>query len=139
MALTDTSKSSIVMDIDSGRILREKDSNTERLIASTTKIMTLLIALTYAGDKLDEKVEVGDEVLKMYGTSMYLTMGEKVRFIDLLYGLMLRSGNDASVVIAKYVAGSIDNFVYLMNEKALEIGMQNTTYKNPHGLDENSR
>ncbi len=139
MALTDTSKSSIVMDIDSGRILREKDSNTERLIASTTKIMTLLIALTYAGDKLDEKVEVGDEVLKMYGTSMYLTMGEKVRFIDLLYGLMLRSGNDASVVIAKYVAGSIDNFVYLMNEKALEIGMQNTTYKNPHGLDEETK
>lgn len=139
LAISDTSSSSIIMDIDSGRILKEHDSNTERLIASTTKIMTFLTALTYASDKLNEEVTVGDEVLKMYGTNMYLNLGEKLKLIDLLYGLMLRSGNDASVVIAKYVGGDIDNFVYLMNEKAKEIGMQNTTYKNPHGLDEETK
>ncbi len=134
-----SAKSTVVMDIDSGRILYQEDSNTERLIASTTKIMTFLVALTYASDKLDSKVVVGDEVLKMYGTNMYLSLNEELKLIDLLYGLMLRSGNDASVVIAKYVAGSVENFVYLMNEKAKEIGMQNTIFKNPHGLDEETK
>ena len=138
-AINDTAKSSIVMDLDSGRILYQKDSNTERLIASTTKIMTFLVALTYAGDKLDSKVVVGEEVLKMYGTSMYLSLNEEVSLKDLLYGLMLRSGNDASVVLATYVGGSVDNFVYLMNEKAKEIGMNNTIFKNPHGLDEETK
>lgn len=101
--------------------------------------MTLLIALTYATDKLNETVIVGKEVLKTYGTNMYLTVDEEIKLIDLLYGLMLRSGNDASVVIATYVAGNIDNFVYLMNEKAKEIGMQNTIFLNPHGLDEETK
>ena len=139
LALENTATSSIVIDLDSGRIFEQKDSNTERLIASTTKIMTFLVAVTYAGDKLNKKVVVGSEVLKMYGTNMYLSLNEELKLIDLLYGLMLRSGNDASVVIATYVAGSIDNFVYLMNEKAEEIGMQNTTFKNPHGLDEETK
>ncbi len=135
-AISSSGASSIVMDIDSGRILYEHESNSERLIASTTKIMTLLVALTYAKDKLDTKVVVGDEVLKMYGTNMYLSLKEELTLRDLLYGLMLRSGNDASVVIAKFVAGNVDSFVYLMNEEATKIGMQNTIYKNPHGLDE---
>lgn len=138
-AISDTAKSSIVMDLDSGRILYQKDSNTERLIASTTKIMTFLIAMIYASDKLDSKVIVGEEVLKMYGTSMYLSLNEEVTLKDLLYGLMLRSGNDASVVIATYVSGTVEDFVYLMNEKAKEIGMTNTTFKNPHGLDEETK
>ena len=139
LVISDTAKSSIVMDLDSGRILYQKDSNTERLIASTTKIMTFLIAMIYASDKLDSKVIVGEEVLKMYGTSMYLSLNEEVTLKDLLYGLMLRSGNDASVVIATYVSGNVDDFVYLMNEKAKEIGMNNTTFKNPHGLDEETK
>ena len=139
LAITDTSHSSIVMDIDSGRILYQKDSNTERLIASTTKLMTFLTAVTYAGDRLEEKVVVGDEVLKMYGTNLYLSLDEEVKFIDLLYGLILRSGNDASVVIAKFVSGDIDSFVSLMNELAKEIGMQNSIFKNPHGLDEETK
>ncbi len=138
-AITSSGKGTIVMDIDSGRILYEHDSNSERLIASTTKIMTFLVALTYARDKLDSKVTVGEEVLKMYGTNMYLSIDEELTLRDLLYGLMLRSGNDASVVIATYVAGSIDNFVYLMNEEANKIGMLNTIYKNPHGLDEETK
>ncbi len=130
----DTAKSSIVMDIDSGRILYENNADDARLIASITKIMTCIIAIE-EGD-LDKEIKVGEEILKMYGTSIYLEVGEKMKLIDLIYGLMLRSGNDASVVIAKEVAGSEDEFVKMMNDKAKELGMTNTTFSNPHGLDE---
>lgn len=138
-AIEDTAHSTVVMDIDSGRILYQKDSNTERLIASTTKIMTFLVTVSCASDKLDSKVVVGEEILKMYGTNMYLSLKEELTLRDLLYGLMLRSGNDASVVIANYVGGSISNFVNLMNLKAKEIGMNNTIFYNPHGLDEETK
>ena len=133
----DTAKSSIVMDLDSGRVLYENNADEERLIASITKIMTCIIAIEQ-GD-LDSDVEAGDEILKMYGTSIYLELNEKMKLIDLLYGLMLRSGNDASVVIAKEVAGTEEKFVEMMNEKAKEIGMTNTTFSNPHGLDEETK
>jgi len=135
-ALNDTAKSSIVMDIDSGRILYQNNSNEKMLIASTTKIMTFLTTIVYAYDKLESSVIVSDEILKMYGTNMYLNLNEKLTIKDLLYGLMLRSGNDASVVLATNVAGSIDEFVNLMNLKAKELGMNNTIFKNPHGLDD---
>lgn len=138
-AIGDTSRSSIVMDIETGRILYKNNINDSMLIASTTKIMTFLVAYTYAKERLDEKVIAGDEVLKMYGTNIYIEMNEEMTLRDLLYGLMLRSGNDASVVIATYVSGNIDDFVYLMNEKAKEIGMINTSFKNPHGLDEETK
>ncbi len=133
----DTAKSSIVMDLDSGRVLYENNADEERLIASITKIMTCIIAIEQ-GD-LDSDVEAGEEILKMYGTSIYLELNEKMKLIDLLYGLMLRSGNDASVVIAKEVAGTEEKFVEMMNEKAKEIGMTNTTFSNPHGLDEETK
>ena len=133
----DTAKSSIVMDLDSGRVLYENNADEKRLIASITKIMTCIIAIE-EGD-LDSEVEAGDEILKMYGTSIYLELNEKMKLIDLLYGLMLRSGNDASVVIAKAVAGSEEKFVKMMNDKAKEIGMTNTTFSNPHGLDEETK
>ena len=133
----DTAKSSIVMDLDSGRVLYENNADEERLIASITKIMTCIIAIEQ-GD-LDSDVEAGEEILKMYGTSIYLELNEKMKLIDLLYGLMLRSGNDASVVIAKEVAGTEEKFVKMMNEKAKEIGMTNTTFSNPHGLDEETK
>lgn len=134
---SDSSKSSIVMDISSGRVLYENNADQERLIASITKIMTCIIAIEEGN--LEKQVTVGDEILKMYGTSIYLEVGEKMKLIDLLYGLMLRSGNDASVVIAKEVAGGVDEFVKLMNKKAKEIGMTNTTFRNPHGLDEETK
>ena len=133
----DTAKSSIVMDLDSSRVLYENNADEERLIASITKIMTCIIAIEQ-GD-LDSDVEAGEEILKMYGTSIYLELNEKMKLIDLLYGLMLRSGNDASVVIAKEVAGTEEKFVKMMNEKAKEIGMTNTTFSNPHGLDEETK
>ena len=133
----DTARSSIVMDLDSGRVLYQNNADEERLIASITKIMTCIIAIE-EGD-LNSEVEAGEEILKMYGTSIYLELNEKMKLIDSLYGLMLRSGNDASVVIAKAVAGSEDEFVKLMNKKAKELGMTNTTFSNPHGLDEETK
>ena len=133
----DTARSSIVMDLDSGRVLYQNNADEERLIASITKIMTCIIAIEERD--LNSEVEAGEEILKMYGTSIYLELNEKMKLIDLLYGLMLRSGNDASVVIAKAVAGSEDEFVKLMNKKAKELGMTNTTFSNPHGLDEETK
>ena len=132
----DTSKSSAVIELNSGRILYQKNANDKRLIASTTKIMTAI--LTIENGKLKDVVEVGEEVLKMYGTNIYLEVGEKITVEDLLYGLILRSGNDASVVLAKYIGGTEENFVKLMNLKAQEIGMLQTTFSNPHGLDDDT-
>ena len=137
VSLEDTSKSSIVMDLDSGRVLYENNADEEHLIASITKIMTCIIAIEEGN--LDKEVKAKEEILKMYGTSIYLELNEKMKLIDLLYGLMLRSGNDAAVVIAKEVAGSEDKFVEMMNEKAKEIGMNNTTFSNSHGLDEETK
>ena len=108
-ALTDTSKSSIVMDVDSGRILYSKNPNDVRLIASTTKIMTAIITLE--NSDINKEVIVGEEVLKMYGTNIYLEVGEKMSIKNLLYGLLLRSGNDASVVLAKNIGNTEKEFV----------------------------
>ena len=130
------STSTIVMDTNSHRVLYENNAYERKLIASTTKIMTFVVAYEYAKDYLDLEIEVGNEILKMYGTSIYLSLHEKMKLRDLLYGLMLRSGNDAAMVIASFVGGGEDGFVKLMNKKARFLGMNNTTFNNPHGLDE---
>lgn len=131
----DSGKSTIVMDIDSGRILYEKNINEKLLIASTTKIMTCIITLE--NSNIEDFITVGDEVLKMYGTNMYIEKGEKIKIKDLLYGLMLRSGNDAAETLAYNTLG-YDEFIKKMNDKAKEIGMKNTLFLNPHGLDEST-
>ena len=131
--------STIVMDTNSNRILYQNNAYEKRLIASTTKIMTFVVAYEYAKDFLDLEIEAGNEILKMYGTSIYISLHEKMSLRNLLYGLMLRSGNDAAVVIANFVGGSIENFVTLMNKKAEFIGMNNTIFNNPHGLDEETK
>ena len=130
----DTSYSSVVIDMDSGRILYEKNKDDKRLIASITKIMTAVIAIE--NKNLDDIVVVGEEILPMYGSNIYLEIGEEMSLRDLLYGLILRSGNDAAVVIAKYVAGSEEKFVKLMNKKANILGMNDTIFNNCHGLDD---
>lgn len=96
--------------------------------------MTAIVALDHA--KVDTVYQAGEEVLEMYGTNIYIEYKEKMSLKDLLYGLMLRSGNDAAVVIANHVCKNEKEFVKLMNKKAEEIGMKNTTFANPHGLDE---
>ena len=136
VVFADSAKSSIVMDLDSGRILYENNANDKRLIASVTKIMTAILAIE--NGNLNKKITVGEEVLSMYGTNIYIEVGEKMRLRDLIYGLLLRSGNDASVVIARAIGGSEEKFVKMMNQKAHAIGMKNTIFKNPHGLDEES-
>lgn len=129
-----SSECAVVMDADSGRVLYSKNGKKQKLIASTTKIMTALIALEY-GD-LDEKVVVGDEILKAYGSAIYIEIDEEITLKDLLYGLLLRSGNDAAIEIAYAVSGSMESFVYLMNEKASMLGMSDTIFYNNHGLEE---
>lgn len=125
----------VVMDLNSGRVLYDLNKDNKRLIASITKIMTCLVTIMYSD--LEKTAVVDEDVLKAYGSSIYLEVGEEIKLRDLLYGLMMRSGNDAAVVIANTVAGSMDNFVYLMNEYASAIGMENTHFVNAHGLDEN--
>ncbi len=127
-------RSCVLMDSDSGRVLYEKDKDNPRLIASITKIMTAILAIE--SGRLEEEVTVGEEVLTMYGSNIYIELGEKMKLLDMIYGLMLRSGNDAALVIAYFIGGSEENFVKMMNEKAKEIGMINTVFNNPHGLDE---
>ena len=124
------------MDLDNGRVLHENNIHEARLIASISKIMTTIVAIEY-GD-LDEVVEVGEEILEAYGSAIYIELGEKLTLRDLLYGLMLRSGNDAAVVIARNVAGSMENFAMLMNDTAAKIGMSDTYFYNAHGLEEKS-
>ena len=129
--------STIAMDLDTGRILYSNNINEKRLIASITKVLTAIIVLETTD--IEKEVEVGTEVLKMYGTNIYIEPGEKITIKDLLYGLLLRSGNDAAVTLAVTAAGSEEKFVELMNQKAKEIGMKNSAFKNPHGLDEDTK
>ena len=133
-ALSVTSKSAILMDEETGRILYAKNIDDKMLIASTTKIMTAVLAIE--SGKLDDKVIVKDDILNAYGSNIYISIGEEVSLEDLVYGLMLRSGNDAAIAISSYVCNSTDDFVKLMNDKAKELGMTNTSFCNPHGLDE---
>ncbi|MCA0970295.1 D-alanyl-D-alanine carboxypeptidase [Halobacillus litoralis] len=123
----------VLMDSESGRVLFEKDAYDSSLIASTTKIMTAIIAIE--SGKLDEKVEVSGQAVRTEGSSIYLTEDEKIPLRDLVYGLMLRSGNDSAVAIAEHVGGSVEGFTHLMNEKAQWLGMQSSHFENPHGLD----
>ncbi len=131
-----SASSYIVMDQDSGRVLEGDNIENERLIASITKIMTCIIALEY-GD-INEVVKVDDSIIKSYGSGIYIQVGEELTLDDLLYGLMMRSGNDAALQIAKSVTGSIESFVYLMNQKAEVLGMKNTIFINPTGLEDNN-
>ena len=133
-AIETSARSAILMDMDSNRILYEENINEKRSVASISKIMTAVIAIE--SGKLDDKVVIGDEINKSYGSGIYIKVGEEMTLRDLVYGLMLRSGNDAALAIAKYVGGSVEDFVKMMNKKAKEIGMNNTEFHNPSGLDQ---
>jgi len=135
-ASSTSARSYVLMDVDSGRVLASRNSSEELLIASTTKIMTCMIVLENAS--LKDTITVGDEVLSMYGTNIYIEVGEVLTVKDLLYGLMLRSGNDAAITLAVHTLGE-EKFIEKMNEKAKELGMKNTHFQNPHGLDDSTR
>ncbi len=122
----------ILIERDSLRILEEKDKDKKLAMASTTKIMTAILAIE--NGNLTDLVTVSKNASGVEGSSIWLGIGEHVTLEDLLYGLMLSSGNDAAVAIAEQISGSVDNFVSLMNEKAREIGAKNTNFVNPNGL-----
>lgn len=124
----------VLMDGDTGRVLYEKDGHTPRLIASTTKLMTALVALE-SGHGPEETVTVAREWTGVEGSSIYLRPGEEITLEALLYGLLLRSGNDAALAIAGHCGGTVEDFVARMNRKARELGMTDTHFANPNGLD----
>lgn len=128
-----SAKSAVLIDADSGRVLYEHNSYEKLPMASTTKIMTGLLACE--SGKLNDSVKVSAFASGTEGSSLWLKIGEKQTLENLTYGLMLKSGNDAAVAIAEYLGGSIDAFALLMNKKAREIGAVNTNFENPHGLD----
>lgn len=135
-AIDTSATSSILMDIDSNRILYEENIHKVRSVASISKIMTAIIAIE--SGKLEDKITIGSEINTSYGSGIYIKEGEVLTLKDLVYGLMLRSGNDAALAIAHYVGGSVNKFVDLMNKKAKEIKMTNTTFNNPSGLDQDN-
>ncbi|MBQ3490340.1 MAG: D-alanyl-D-alanine carboxypeptidase [Clostridia bacterium] len=128
-----SAKSAVVIDAESGKILYEKDAHTRRGMASTTKIMTALVALE--NSSLDRIVTVDPRACGVEGSSVYLFKNEKITMESLLYALMLQSANDAAEAIAYAVSGSMEAFVALMNQKADEMGLTATHFDNPHGLD----
>lgn len=125
--------SAILIEPFSGRILFEKNAHERRPMASTTKIMTALVATDMCNP--NEVLCVQGDCVKIQGSSLYLEETEELTLMDMLYGLLLRSGNDAAVAIGKHVAGDVGHFVSLMNRKAWELGMHDTNFANPHGLD----
>lgn len=133
-AYSTSATSAILMDLDSERIVYANNKDLVRSVASISKIMTAVVAIE--SDKLDEIVTVGPEIKSAYGSGIYIKEGEELTLRDLLYGLMLRSGNDAALSIAAYVGGDVQAFVSMMNDKAKSIGMKNSTFNNPSGLDQ---
>ena len=132
-AVGTSAAAAILVDADSGRVLYEQNADARMLIASTTKIMTALVAIREGN--LSDVVTVKREATLTEGSSMYLKEGEKLTLETLLYGLMLCSGNDAAVVIADHVGGGQADFAQLMNKTARELGMEATSFSNPNGLD----
>lgn len=122
-----------VIDVTSGRLLYSLHGDEPLPIASLTKIMTAIVAIEHG--KLSDTVTVGRNAYAKEGSSIYLQLGEEMSLENMLYGLMLRSGNDAATAIAEHVGGSEEGFVYLMNEKAKLLGLTHTHFQNPHGLD----
>lgn len=133
-AASSSAKAMCVIDKDSKRILFSKNGNQQLPMASTTKIVTAITVINNCSN-LDEYIQVADESIGVSGTSIYLRKGETIKIKDLLYGLMLRSGNDAATALACHVGGSVKGFADKMNDLAQNVGANNSHFANPHGLD----
>ncbi len=128
-----TAHNAILLDAQTGRVLYEKQADQRGLIASTTKIMTALIICEQCN--VLDRMRIPKEAVGIEGSSMYLKEGEILTIQELLYGLMLHSGNDAAVALAIYCGGTVEGFAELMNDKARNLGMTSTHFENPNGLD----
>ena len=130
-----SAQAAVVIDIDNGRVYYEKNADTVLPMASTTKIMTALVVLE-SGLDLDEYFTVDSNAIMVEGSSMGLQKGDRVTLRTLCYGMLLSSGNDAANAAAVRVGGSIEGFCRLMNERAKEMGLVNTSFQTPSGLDD---
>lgn len=128
-----TSKAGVVLEQSTGRVLWEKNSKEKLKIASTTKILTAIVVVENID--LDSKVVISKKAALTGGSTVGLVSGKEVTVKSLLYGLLLKSGNDCAVALAEHVGGNVDEFVNMMNKKAYEIGAKDTHCTNPHGLD----
>ena len=123
-----SAQSAILLNAQTGRVLYEKQADKQSLIASTTKIMTALVVCEQTN--VLDRVRIPEEAVGIEGSSMYLKAGEVLTVQDLLYGLMLHSGNDAAVALAIYCGGTVEGFAELMNDKAHRLGMNDTHFVN---------
>ena len=128
-----SAQKAILLDAETGRVLYEKDADSRSLIASTTKIMTALLVCEHCN--VLDRMKIPKEAVGIEGSSMYLQEGEILSLQELLYGLMLRSGNDAAVALAIYCGGTVEGFAAMMNDKARQLGLTGTHFENPNGLD----
>lgn len=128
-----SAEKAIVVDGATGRVLYEKNADQRSLIASTTKIMTALVVCEQCN--VLDRMRIPKEAVGIEGSSMYLREGEILTVQELLYGLMLHSGNDAAVALAIYCGGTVEGFAQLMNDKARVLGLKDTHFENPNGLD----
>lgn len=136
--LAESAKSAILIEASTGEIIFEKDSDKQMKPASMTKMMSMLLIMEAIDNsivKWNEKVTVSENASKMGGSQILLETGEKMTVRDLFKGISIASGNDAVVAMAEKIGGSVDVFVNMMNEKAKTLGLKNTKFKNPHGLD----
>ena len=124
--------SSILIEAKTGRVLYESNAHEALPMASTTKIMTALLALE--NGRLDDLVTTGENAFGVPGTSIYLSLGEQLTLEEMLYGLMLASGNDAAVAVAEHIGGTAEEFCRMMTRRAEEMGCENTVFSTPHGL-----
>ena len=127
-----SARACVVIDADSGRVLLSHNAEEPLPMASTTKVMTALLALE--NGSLDDMVTCGPNAFGVPGTSIYLNKGETLSLHHMLYGLMLASGNDAATAIAEHIGGSIEEFCGMMTRRAAELGCSNTVFLTPHGL-----
>ena len=127
-----SAQSAILIEASTGRVIYSKNADKKNYPASTTKIITLIVALE--NGNIEDTVTVSQKAAFTEGSSLGLDVDEKLPMIDLLYGIMLISGNDASEAVAEHIGGSSEKFTELMNQKAKSIGVQNTHFVNPHGL-----
>ena len=139
IGLAKNSESAILIEASTGKILFEKEKDKKMAPASMTKIMTMLLAMEAIENgklNLDDNVLISKRAQSMGGTQIYVEAGSNVKVHDLLKGIGIASANDAAVAIAEKIGGTVENFVNMMNKRARNLGCKNTTFKNPHGLDE---
>ena len=127
-----SAKAACILEMQTGRVLFEHNMHARLPMASTTKVMTALLAIERGS--VQDRIVCSQNAFGVSGTSIYLQMGEELTLEEMLLGLMLSSGNDAAVAIAEHIGGTVDGFVAMMNARAREIGAVNTHFANPHGL-----